>query len=279
MESNYHKYSMLDNLQILILALVQGFTEFLPVSSSAHLILVPKLFGWADQGLLFDVAVHFGTLLAVMAYFKRELIQMSIDWMGHLFGKAATQYSQLAWQLIIATIPVCLIGFMFHDVIAHVLRSPLVIATSTILFAFLLWFNDAAHQSSQSSKKVLTDMTWKNALKIGGYQVLALIPGVSRSGITMTAGLGLGFSREQASRFSFLLSIPVILAAVGLEAFHLLQAKTPVDYPPLLLAMSISACCAYVCIHVFLKLVNQWGMLPFVIYRIMLGSILFFYFA
>lgn len=268
---------MLDNLQILILALVQGFTEFLPVSSSAHLILVPKLFGWADQGLMFDVAVHFGTLLAVIVYFQRELIHMGIDWMKNLLGNGSTPYSQLAWQLMIATIPVCFIGLMFHDVIANALRSPLVIAASTILFAFLLWFNDRAAQALPS-QKMLTQMTWKNALKIGGYQVFALIPGVSRSGITLTAGLGLGFSREQASRFSFLLSIPVILAAVGLEGMHLFKSDTPIDYAPLLLAMSVSAGCAYLCIHVFLKLVNQWGMFPFVIYRIILGSILFLYF-
>lgn len=268
---------MLDNLQILVLALVQGFTEFLPVSSSAHLILVPELFGWPDQGLLFDVAVHFGTLLAVIVYFKRELIQMAIDWIKNVFGNAATPYSQLAWQLIIATIPVCVIGFIFHDVIANTLRSPLVIAASTILFGLLLWFNDRTAQAL-SSQKMLTQMTWKNALQIGGYQVLALIPGVSRSGITLTAGLGLGFSREQASRFSFLLSIPVILSAVAFEGIHLLKADTPIDYAPLLLAMSVSAGCAYLCIHVFLKLVNQLGMFPFVIYRIILGSVLFFCF-
>jgi len=271
---------MLDNLQIFVLAIVQGITEFLPVSSSAHLILVPKLFGWPDQGLLFDVAVHFGSLLAVLLYFRKELITMTKDWIAFMCGKEATAYSHLAWLLIIATLPVCLIGWLFHDIIEQFLRSPLVIAASTIVFAFLLWFSDSANREQKSAlNKNISEMTWQNALKIGAYQMLALVPGVSRSGITLTAGLGLGFSREQAARFSFLLSIPVIIAAVALEGLSLYIDPTPMDYSPLLLAMSISAVCAYGCIYFFLKLINQWGMLPFVVYRIILGSILFFYFV
>lgn len=266
---------MLTNLQILILALVQGVTEFLPVSSSAHLILVPKLFGWVDQGLVFDVAVHFGTLLAVLAYFKTEILQMIKDFSCRLLGQASTPYSNLAWQLIIATIPVCLIGWLFHDLIEQWGRSPLIIGIFTIIFALFLGFNDRL----STPNKPLTEMTWKNALKIGAYQTLALIPGVSRSGITLTAGLGLGFARDQASRFSFLLSIPVILAAVGLEGITLFKSPASIDYLPLLWGMSISALCAYACIHVFLKLVNHLGMLPFVVYRLILGSILLLYFA
>lgn len=266
---------MLTNLQILVLALVQGVTEFLPVSSSAHLILVPKLFGWVDQGLIFDVAVHFGTLLAVLAYFKSELIQMIKDFTGRLGGRGATPYSNLAWQLMIATIPVCLMGFLFHDWIEQWGRSPLIIGIVTIIFALLLGFSDR----SDAPKKSLSEMTWTNALKIGACQMLALFPGVSRSGITLTAGLGLGFARDQASRFSFLLSIPVILAAVSLEGITLLKAQTPIDYLPLLWGMGISALCAYTCIHVFLKLVNHLGVLPFVIYRLILGSVLILYFA
>lgn len=261
---------MLTNFQILILALVQGITEFLPVSSSAHLILVPKIFGWPDQGLVFDVAVHLGTLLAVLIYFRSELIQMALDLTRCVFGRAPTPYSKLGAQLIIATIPVCLIGFLLHDWIEQIVRSPLVIATFTIIFAVLLWWSDKVG----GPKKALTEMTWESAFKIGLYQILALIPGVSRSGITLTAGLQSGFTRAEASRFSFLLSIPVILAAASLEAWTLVKTDVPVHYGPLLWGMAISAGCAYLCIRVFLKVVNHWGMLPFVLYRFVLGGIL-----
>lgn len=267
---------MLSNLQILVLALVQGLTEFLPVSSSAHLILVPKILGWVDQGLLFDVAVHFGTLLAVLVYFKSELFKMSKDFIRRLGGQASTPYSNLACQLMIATLPVCLMGFLLHDWIERWGRSPLLIGIFTIIFALFLGLSD---RSDKTPKKTLEDMTWKSAMKIGACQILALIPGVSRSGITLTAGLGLGFARDQASRFSFLLSIPVILAAVSLEALTLVKTPIPGAYAPLLLGACISGLCAYACIHVFLKLVNQLGMWPFVIYRVVLGSVLLLYFV
>lgn len=268
------QFLMLSSLQILVLASVQGLTEFLPVSSSAHLILVPKLFGWLDQGLRFDVAVHFGTLLAVLIYFRRELIKIANDIVLRLCGREATPYSNLGFQLIIATLPVCLIGFLFHDAIEDFLRSPLLIGIFTIIFACVLWWSD----KKNSPQKPLADMTSNNALKIGLYQILSLIPGVSRSGITLTAGLQLGFARDEASRFSFLLSIPVIIAAVSLEGYTLLKADSPINYEPLLWGMAISGLCAYACIHTFLKVVNRWGMLPFVLYRFALGSILLVYF-
>ena len=259
----------METLQIVTLALVQGLTEFLPISSSAHLILVPVLTDWPDQGLAFDVAVHAGTLTAVVLYFRRELARMFVEWFAS-FGGRLTADARLAWAVLIGTIPVGLAGILFKDLIETQLRSPMVIAVATIVFGLLLWYADRTGRRSKNEYGLLLC----DVLVIGLAQALALIPGTSRSGITITAGLMMGLKREAAARFSFLLSIPVIFLAGSLETVEYLSAASIHDAQPLLVGALISAVSAYACIHYFLKLLERIGMLPFVAYRLVLGAVL-----
>lgn len=253
--------------QVIILALLQGLTEFLPISSSAHLILAPLLNDWADQGIAFDVAVHVGTLSAVVLYFRHELNAMTRDWFASVYTRSQIGESRLAWAVLMGTIPVGLCGLLFHDFIATQLRSPLVIAATTIGFGLLLGWAD------WKGRRVRNEHTLNagNVLFIGLAQALALVPGTSRSGITMTAGLMLGLTREAAARFSFLLSIPVIVLSGGLETMKLVQAEQAADWQALIIGTLLSAIAAYLCIHLFLKFISRMGMWPFVIYRLILG--------
>lgn len=262
-------------VHIIVLALVQGLTEFLPVSSSAHLILVPVISDWPDQGLAFDVAVHVGTLAAVVLYFRIELIQMTRSWLASVAGKGFDQEARLAWAVLFGTIPVGLAGLLFKDYIEVNLRSPLVIAVATLVFGLLLWWADAKGRGARNEHSI----GWKDVLVIGIAQACALVPGTSRSGATMTAGLMMGLSRQAAARFSFLLSIPVIVLAGGLETKDYLEHATISDLQPLMLGALISGVSAYLCIHFFLKLLERIGMMPFVIYRIVLALVLYFAFA
>lgn len=259
--------------QVITLALVQGLTEFLPVSSSAHLILVPHIAGWPDQGIAFDVAVHVGTLLAVCCYFRKDLLRLTQGFMRSLLGRPSRFYSPLAWQLIIATIPIALIGFLAHDYIAGYLRSPLIIAGATIIFGLVLWAADAR----AIPKKRFHQLGYKDAMIIGLAQMLALIPGTSRSGITLTAGLGLGYHRSCSAKFSFLLSIPVIILAGGYEGLKILKSPDPIPWLSLSIGIIVSMVSAYICIHAFLQFLKKIGVLPFVIYRLCLGAFLIFY--
>lgn len=265
----------MDFLQIAILALVQGITEFLPVSSSAHLILVPIFTSWSDQGLAFDVAVHVGTLSAVVLYFRRQLVQMTRSWLASVSGRGFDEDARLAWAVLFATIPVGLAGLLFKDFIEDHLRSQFVIASATLVFALLLWWADARGRGERSEYRI----GWKDVLIIGVAQAFALIPGTSRSGVTMTAALMMGLSREASARFSFLLSIPVIVLAGGLETRDYLGHANLGDMQPLLLGALLSGVSAYFCIHYFLKLLERIGMMPFVIYRIVLALLLYFVFA
>ncbi len=260
----------MDLLQIAVLALVQGLTEFLPISSSAHLILVPILTDWADQGLAFDVAVHVGTLVAVVAYFRSELSAMTGAWIRSWRGQLNPE-GRLAWGVLLGTVPAGLAGLLFNALIAQHLRSPLVIATTTVLFGLLLWWSDVQGARTRDEHS----LSWRDVLIIGCAQALALIPGTSRSGITMTAGLALGLSRDGAARFSFLLSIPIIVLAGGWETLKLVQQPAATHWGALATGVALSALSAYLCIHLFLSLINRIGMLPFVIYRLLLGAVLF----
>jgi undecaprenyl-diphosphatase len=263
-----------DIIQVIVLALVQGLTEFLPISSSAHLILVPVLTTWQDQGLAFDVAVHAGTLTAVVMYFRHEIARMMVQWFGSLGGQH-TPDSRLAWAVLLGTIPVGIAGLLFKDVISEHLRSPLVIAATTILFGLLLWVAD----KKQHTPKDEYSIGWQYALLIGLAQAIALIPGTSRSGITITAALLLGLNRKASARFSFLLSIPVIVLAGGLETIEYLSVASITDATDLLIGAAVSAVSAYLCIHYFLKLLDSISMMPFVIYRLVLGMFLLILFV
>ncbi|TVQ97439.1 MAG: undecaprenyl-diphosphate phosphatase [Desulfovibrionales bacterium] len=261
-------------LQATVLALVQGLTEFLPISSSAHLILVSVFTPWEDQGLTFDVAVHLGTLMAVIWYFRQDLWEMVRDFLRSLTGKGHGPGSRLAWAVILGTIPVGLAGLTFRDVVADHMRDPLLIAGGLIVFGLLLGWADWRHSGGRSEK----NLKWVDILVIGCAQALALIPGVSRSGVTITAGLFMGLSREASARFSFLLSIPVIFLADALELRHLLAQPEPVQWGIIIYATVLSGLTAYLCIHYFLKFIKTVGMQPFVAYRLLLGILLIWLF-
>lgn len=259
----------MDVFQTVLLALIQGITEFLPISSSAHLILPSQLLGWPDQGLAFDVAVHLGTLIAVVVYFRQDISNLFVAWFGQFSGDGVNHDARLAWFIIIATIPAGIAGLLGKGFIEENLRSALVIAVTTLLFGMLLWFADVRNQG----QKRLLELTLLGAVIIGCAQALALIPGTSRSGITITAALLLGFSRQDSARFSFLLSIPIILLSSGLLALDLLDSPS-VDWQALIIGTLVSGVSAYVCIYYFLAFINRLGMLPFVVYRLILGCVL-----
>lgn len=257
----------MDIFQAFILAFVQGVTEFLPVSSSGHLILLPKILGWQDQGLAFDVAVHVGTLLAVLIYFWHDVRLIISESLQHLFGGQETEHSRLGGHVIIATIPVGVVGLFLGDVIESNLRSPQFIAMAMILFAPLLWWVDKNNRQI----KALSDLTLILAIFIGCAQAIALLPGVSRSGMTIIAALLLGLNRDSAARFSFLMAIPVIMLAGGLKAFTLLQTEVLVQWDMLMIGAAVSFVVALACIHWFLSYIRQFSMLPFSIYLVLLG--------
>lgn len=260
----------MDNLQVLILAVIQGLTEYLPISSSAHLVLVPRMLGWSDQGLVFDVAVHFGSLLAVLYYFRHEVWRMLCAWLRSLGGGDADQDSLLAWWIIIGTLPVIAVGFLFQSDIEDSLRAPWIVASASIFFGILLWVADRGTGQTRDEY----DLKLKDVLIIGCSQVLALIPGTSRSGITITLGLFLGLKRKAAARFSFLLAIPVIFGSGVLQTVRMFTEASPIGWSELLLGILLSALSAGLCIHYFLRLVENIGMLPFVIYRVLLGLVI-----
>ncbi|WP_226664856.1 undecaprenyl-diphosphate phosphatase [Microbulbifer aggregans] len=256
-------------LQIIFLALIQGITEFLPISSSAHLILPSQVLGWPDQGLAFDVAVHFGSLAAVLIYFRKDVWSLICDGLGGFRDGEFSDDGRLAWLIVLATIPAGLAGLIFKDFIEEHLRSAAVIAATTIVFGILLWWSDVRGKRREE----LPALNWKKALLIGCAQALALIPGTSRSGITMTAGLMLGMKREAAARFSFLMSIPVIALSALLLTMELLETES-VPWDDILMGAALSGVSAYLCIHYFLQFISRIGMAPFAIYRLLLGGAL-----
>ena len=262
----------MDIIQAIALAILQGLTEFLPISSSAHLMLLPILVGWEDQGLAFDVAVHVGTLTAVVIFYRQDLMQISKAWFGSLSGHSLNDDARLAWYVLLGTIPVGLVGISLSDNIKTAIRSPIVVAIATIIFALLLWF------SEKKSTEKRDTVTLLDAILIGLFQAVALVPGTSRSGITITAGLLTGLKREQAARFSFLLSIPVISLAGLLKSWELYQTTEPVHWHFMIIGACVSALVAYLSIAWFLKFLNKVGMLPFVYYRFALGVFLLWLF-
>lgn len=262
----------MDWVQALLLAILQGLTEFLPISSSAHLILPSQLLGWPEQGLAFDVAVHVGSLLAILWYFRLEVRDMTLAWFAWVFKGDKTNDGRLAWAVLWGTVPVGLVGLVLNElaIVDHYLRSAWVIAVTTIVFALLLWWADVKATQHRDEHSI----TIRDILVIGCAQAIALIPGTSRSGITMTAGLMMGLSRTAAARFSFLLSIPVIVLSGLLKSKDLVMSAEPVDWSLIGLGVAVSGLAALSCIHVFLILLDRIGFKPFVYYRLALGFFL-----
>ena len=262
---------MIDWYQAALLAILQGLTEFLPISSSAHLVIPTLVMGWPDQGLAFDVAVHVGTLSAVVLYYREDLLRMAREWLASLAGGPATDDSRLVWYIGLATIPAGLVGLLAGGFIESELRNLPVIATTTLLFGLLLGVADRRAGPVQGGRA----LTLPVALGIGLAQALAPVPGVSRSGVTITAALLLGMDRQAAARFSFLLSIPIIASAGALKAWELSHSTVAVDWLLLGFAALLSGVTAYLCIALFLRLLDRLGLMPFVYYRIALAAVLY----
>jgi len=262
----------MDIIHAIILAVVQGITEFLPVSSSAHLILIPELLGWPDQGLAFDVAVHIGTLFAVVAFLRKELQQIIPAWFGGWRGFKWNTHGMLGWMVVLATIPVGLVGLLAGDFVESHLRAVWVIGASTLVFGLLLGWADS---KGDSNIQTIEQLTWQQVLIIGGAQALALIPGTSRSGITMTAMLALGYSRVASAKFSFMLAVPAIALPGLLKGKELATSASTVDWIPLIIGVTVSALMAFLCMQWFMRFIQKVGMRPFVIYRIILAAIIF----
>lgn len=255
---------------LIVLALIQGLTEFLPISSSAHLILPSKLLEWPDQGPLIDVMAHFGSLFAVLLYFRRDVADILRGCVDLLRRKLNTQ-SALALNLILSTPPALLAGFILASTGADdAMRLLPVIAATTIVFGVLLWLSDVKAKSDKS----VAELTWRGAVILGLAQSLALIPGTSRSGITMTAARTLGLSREASARFSMLMSLPIIGAGglyATLKLFTADAAEQTATLANGLVVAGLSFVTAYACIALFMKWVGRIGFFPFMIYRLILG--------
>lgn len=246
---------MSDFLQWVVLALVQGLTEFLPISSSAHLILASKFAGWQDQGVVMDIAAHFGSLLAVMIYYRKDVIHI-------LSGKDWPLFN----QLLVATIPLAVAGFLLAGFIENNLRSVWVIAVASAFFGVLLWLSQKLTQQ--------TSLDLKKALLIGLAQCFSLIPGASRSGVTMTAAMSLGLSKTHAAKFSFLLAIPAILMVSVYGGYKLIQQPQAYELSGVLTIAVLSFLAAYGCIHFFMKYIEKIDFVWFMLYRVLLAALI-----
>jgi undecaprenyl-diphosphatase len=262
--------------QAAILAVVQAVTEFLPVSSSGHLILLPRLLGWSDQGLEFDIATNSGTLLAVMAYFRADIARMARSFFGSFRAeeRAANLDARMLWLLAWATIPAGLAGLLAKDWIASYGRDPRLIAATAIFYGTLLLYADR-RASREGVGFGLEGFGMREAMLVGCAQALALVPGTSRSGITLTAALLLGFARPAAARFAFLLAIPIGLVLAAKQVFDVARGL-PIGVPPqaLVIGIAVSALAGYAVIAFLLDWVRQRSLAPFAWYRLALGVVL-----
>jgi undecaprenyl-diphosphatase len=255
-------------LHIIVLAVVQGITEFLPISSSAHLILVPIVFQWPDQGLLMDVAVHVGTLAAVMLYFWRDVLSMARGGFNLLTGRRDDN-TRLVILLVVATIPVIIAGLLLKG---HMdgMRDIRLIGWTTLVFGFLLYFADRFGGTARGSGQI----GMRDAVMIGLAQAVALVPGTSRSGVTMTVARALGIARPDAARFALLMSIPTLIAAGSLEGYDLYKQSDPVLTEAAVFAVGLSFVTALVAIALLMAWLRRATFTPFVVYRVILGVIL-----
>ena len=261
----------MDILHAALLGALQGLTEVLPISSSAHLLLLPEMLGWPESGITFDVALHLGTLLAMLIYFRRDAIELIINACTALATRNFSPSShQLPFLIVLGTIPAAIVGKTMEEPIeAYFRASPLLIALFLIAFGLLLALAD----TTGPKRWRLDRIDLKCALVIGAAQALALMPGVSRSGITITAALFLGFQREAAARFSFLLSLPIVAGAGILKVGTLVKHGIPAgEVAPLLVGIATSAVCGYLSVAFLLRFVQRSSLYVFVWYRLIAGS-------
>ena len=262
-------------IQVVILAIVQGLTEFLPVSSSGHLVLVPYLFAWADQGLAFDVAVHFGSLAAVCIYFRKDMASILAGGMRLLGDNITTPESRLAQAIALGTVPAALAGLLFASWIEANLRDPLVIVYTLSGFGILMAIADRVGRRERN----ISGVGFRDAVIIGFAQALSLVPGTSRSGVTITAARFLGFGRQDAARFSFLLSAPVIFLAAMYKLIALILGDAAVAWGHLGLGALLACVVAYLSIEFFMRIVTRIGLAPFAIYRLILAAFILYVLA
>jgi undecaprenyl-diphosphatase len=254
------------------LGLLQGLTEFLPVSSSAHLRIVgPLLPSGGDPGAAFTAITQIGTELAVLIYFRRDLSAIAVSWWRSLLslGRQTDAEARMGWLILIGTLPIAILGLLFKDAIETTLRNLYITAVMLIVFALILWAADRWG----SQKRTLQELSWGQGLMFGFAQALALIPGVSRSGGTITAGLIMGFTREAAARYSFLLAVPAVLASGFYQLLRSAEVGSPVGPGQTALATLVAFVVGYVVIVAFMKFVTTRSYLPFVVYRIVLGVV------
>jgi undecaprenyl-diphosphatase len=260
-------------VQVVVLALIQGITEFLPVSSTAHLIVAPWLLGWQDPGLTFDVALHVGTLVAVVAYFFRTWLQIILHGFGIRYGndEMLRQNPRLLWLLAAGTIPAGVIGFLFEKQAESTLRSPILIGAMMILIGVVMWIGERVG----SRQRDLGAISFTDSLAIGSAQALAVVPGVSRSGITITAGLFRNLDRVAAARFSFLLATPIIAGAAAKKLYDVLKhGGIPVEmHIPFAVGILVSGISGLAVIAFFLRYLQRHSLNFFIYYRIVFGII------
>src|SRR6267154_266888 len=259
--------------QVIVLAIIQAVTEFLPISSSAHLELAPWLFGWKDPGLTFDVALHVGTLAAILIYFFKDWVQIVGQGFGLNIGSdpELKKNRGLLWLIAAASIPIGVIGYLFNKQAESTWRNPYVIGSMLILIGIVMWIADRRATGTKAMDKV----NWSDGMWTGIAQALAVVPGTSRSGITITAALFRGLNRETAARFSFLLSAPAIAAAAFKKFWdiHKSGGIAPDMKVPFVLGIALSGILGAVVIAVFLKYLRRNSLMPFVYYRIVFGII------
>lgn len=263
--------------QIILLGIVQGLTEFLPVSSSGHLILAPAVLGFEDQGLILDTILHLATLLALIIYFRKDLLELL---RSLVVPSASPDTRRLAWAIIAATIPAGAAGLIGEDIIEDQLRSPMFVAGNLIFWSMVFIAADRRDPGKEPAPDELTQMSFGKVLLIGFAQAIALLPGTSRSGITIAAGLFMGLSREGAARFCFLLGAPIILAAGGYKVIHFVSAPAgsfAYSTPQLLAGFIAAFLSGYLAIKILLAILSKAGLMPFIIYRVILGTAIFLF--
>lgn len=262
-------------IQSITLGLVQGITEFLPISSSGHLLFIPKIFNWPDQGIWFDIVVHLGTLFAVILYFRKKLWSLTKAFCS--FPNKKNNDQRLAYYIVASIIPVGLVGLFLGG---ENVRVPLIMGWSFIIWGVVLFFAER-YADKQTTKKGIDKLTWQDVLIISLFQVLALIPGTSRSGITMTGGLFRKMEKKSAAEFSFLMSIPVI-AAAGLLLILSVFGDPSIVFPaltPLVIGFIVSLVSALLAMKALIAAIERWGYTPFVVYRILIGVLILLFFV
>ncbi len=264
--------------QAFVLGIVQGMTEFLPISSTAHLRIVPYLLGWEDPGAAFSAVIQLGTLIAVLVYFRHEIVQLVVEAWKSLLQRNLwiSDDSRLAWAIVVGSFPIVILGFTFKDYIESEARSLTLIGSSLIVLAIFLYISEKV----SSKTRDISSLSVKNVFMIGICQSFALIPGCSRSGSTIMGGLFLGLTRESAARFSFLLGLPAIAGSGLLELFSLFEDGLGQEgILNIIIGIAMAFISGYLSIELLLQFLKKYGTLPFVIYRVILGTLILSFWA